>query len=70
MVGVARTGQRPYDNKATGGQLSQPVPDQVAKPPFHRGADDGSPHGLADNETRTRRGNSLPRHVRVRFTAA
>ncbi len=70
MVGVARTGQRPYDNKATGGQLSQPVADQVAKPPLHRGPDDGAPHGLADNETRTRRGNSLPCHVRVRFTAA
>lgn len=70
MVGVARTGQRPYDNKATGGQLSQPVADQVAKLALHRGPDDGTPHGLADNETRTRRGNSLPRHVRVRFTAA
>ncbi len=70
MVGVARTGQRPYDNKATGGQLSQSVADQVAKLPLHRGAHDGTPHGLADNETRTRRGNSLPRHVRVRFTAA
>ncbi len=70
MVGVARTGQRPYDNKATGGQLSQPVTDQVAKPPLHRGTDDRAPHGLADNETRTRRGNSLPCHVRVRVTAA
>lgn len=70
MVGVARTGQRTYDNKATGGQLSQPVADQVAELPLHRGPDDGAPHGLADNETRTRRGNSLPRHVRVRFTAA
>lgn len=70
MVGVARTGQRPYDNKATGGQLSQPVADQVAKLPLHRCADDRSAHGLADNETRTWWGNSLPRHVRVRFTAA
>lgn len=70
MVGVARTGQRPYDNKATGGQLSQPVADQVAKLSLHRGTDDCAPHGLADNETRTRRGNSLPRHVRVRITAA
>ncbi|BFP53826.1 hypothetical protein SCMC78_36330 [Streptomyces sp. CMC78] len=70
MVGVARTGQRPYDNKATGGQLSQPVADQVTKLPLHRGTHDGAPHGLADDETRTWRGKSLPRHVRVRFTAA
>lgn len=70
MVGVARTGQRPYDNKATGGQQSQPVADQVAEFPLHRGTDDGAPHGFADDETRTWWGNSLPRHVRVRFTAA
>ncbi len=70
MVGVARTGQRPYDNKATGGQLRQPVTDQVAKLALHRGTDDRATHGFADNETRTRRGKSLPRHVRVRFTAA
>lgn len=70
MVGVARTGQRPYDNKATGGQLRQPIADQVAKLALHRGTDNRATHGLADNETRTRRGKSLPRHVRVRFTAA
>lgn len=70
MVGVARTGQRSYDNKATGGQLRQPVADQMAKLPLHRGADDRASHCFADNETRTRRGESLPRHVRVRFTAA
>jgi hypothetical protein len=70
MVGVTRTGQRSYDNKATGGQLRQPVADQMAELPLHRGADDRAPHGFADDETRTRRGNTLPRHVRVRFTAA
>ncbi|GAA2958034.1 hypothetical protein GCM10010518_50670 [Kitasatospora cinereorecta] len=53
MVGVARSGQRSYDNKATGGQLSQPVTDQMAKPALHRGADDRSAHCFADNETRT-----------------
>ncbi len=70
MVGVARTGQRSYDNKATGGQQCEPVADQMAKPPLHRRADDRATHRFADNETRTRRGNSLPRHVRVHFTAA
>lgn len=70
MVGVARTGQRSYDNKATGGQQCEPVADQMAKLPLHRGADDRASHRFADNETRTRRGESLPRHVRVRFTAA
>jgi len=53
MVGVARTGQRSYDNKATGGQLRQPVADQMAKLPLHRGADDRASHCFADNETRT-----------------
>lgn len=70
MGGVARTGQRSYDNKATGGQLLESVADQMAKLPLDRGAHDRAPHRFADDETRTRRGNSLPRHVRVRFTAA
>jgi hypothetical protein len=70
MVGVARTGQRSYDNKATGGQQSEPLTDQVAKPALHRGANDGPAHGFADNETRTRRGDTLPSHVRVRCIAA
>ncbi|GAA2966109.1 hypothetical protein GCM10020227_37350 [Streptomyces flavovirens] len=70
MVGIARSRQRSYDNKATGGQQSQPVTHQMAKPALHRGADDRSTHCLADNETRTWRGKALPRHVRVRSTAA
>ena len=70
MVGVTRSGQRSYDNKATVGQLSQPITDQMAKLALHRGANDRSTHCLADNETRTWRGNTLPCHVRVRNTAA
>ncbi|GHA98246.1 hypothetical protein GCM10010392_26120 [Streptomyces clavifer] len=53
MVGGTRSGQRSYDNKATGGQLSQPVADQMAKPALHRGTDDRATHCFADNETRT-----------------
>lgn len=70
MVGVARTGQRAYDDQATGGQQGQSLSDQMAKPSLHRCADDRTTHSFADNETRTRRGSSLPSHVRVRFTAA
>lgn len=70
MVGVARTGQRSYDNQATGGQQGQPFSDQVAKLALHRCADDRTTHCFADNETRTRRGNGLPSHVRVGCTAA
>jgi hypothetical protein len=70
MVGVARTGQRSYDNQATGGQQGKPFADQVAKLPLHRCAHNRSTYSFADNETRTRRGNILPSHVRVRCTAA
>ena len=70
MVGVARSGQRSYDNQATGGQQGQSFADQMAKPALHRCAYDRSTHGFADNETRTRRGSTLPSHVRVRCTAA
>ncbi|GGZ04374.1 hypothetical protein GCM10010327_38570 [Streptomyces nitrosporeus] len=70
MVGATRSGQRAYDNKATGGQPGEPLADQMAKPALHRGADDRSPHCLADDETRTWWGKTLPRHVRVRGTAA
>lgn len=70
MVGVTRTGQRAYDNQATGGQQGKPFADQMAKPSLHRCADDRATHCFADNETRTRRGSSLPSHVRVRCTAA
>lgn len=70
MAGVARSGQRSYDNQATGGQQGESFSDQVAKPALHRCADDRTTHGFADNETRTRRGNVLPSHVRVGCTAS
>lgn len=70
MVGVARSGQRSYDNQATGGQQGQSLADQMAKPALHRCAYNRSTHSFADNETRTRRGSVLPSHVRVRCTAA
>ena len=69
MVGVTRTGQRSYDYQATGGQQGHSVAHQVAKPALDLVAYDGSAHGLAHNETRTRRGSALPRRVRVRCTA-
>ncbi|KUO21554.1 hypothetical protein AQJ91_08885 [Streptomyces dysideae] len=69
MVGVARTGQRSYDYQATGGQLVDSVTHQMAKPALHLVAYDSTTHGLADDETRTRRGSALPRRVRVRCTA-
>ncbi len=70
MVGVTRSGQRTYDNKATGGQLWKTIADQMAKLALHRGTHDRSTHCFADNETRTWRGSTLPWHVRVRNTAA
>jgi hypothetical protein len=69
MVGITRTGQCPYDHQATGGQPAKPITHQMAKPALHQVADDRYAHGLADNETRTRRGSALPRRVRVRCTA-
>lgn len=41
----------------------------MAKPALHLGAYDRTAHGLAHDETRTRRGSALPQHVRVRGTA-
>ncbi|OKJ26620.1 hypothetical protein AMK22_30915 [Streptomyces sp. CB01580] len=70
VLGVARSGQRSYDNQATGGQQGQSFADQMAKPALHCCAHDRSAHGFADNETRTWRGSILPSHVRVRGTAA
>ncbi|GAA0902236.1 hypothetical protein GCM10009549_03940 [Streptomyces thermoalcalitolerans] len=70
MVGVTRTRQRSHDYQATGGQQSDPVAHQMAKPALDRVADDRTPHGLAHDETRTRRRSALPRRVRVRGTAA
>lgn len=70
MAGVTRSGQRSHHNQATGGQQGEPFSDQVTKLALHRSAYDRTTHGLADNETRTRRGNVLPSHVRVGCTAA
>jgi hypothetical protein len=69
MVGVARTGQRSYDYQATGGQLGHSVPHQMTQPALDLVAYDRSAHGFAHDETRTRRGSTLPRRVRVRGTA-
>lgn len=69
MVGVARTGQRSYDNQATGGQPGQPIAYEVAELPLHPRPDDSSAHGFAYDETRPRRGIALPRRVRARSTA-
>lgn len=69
MVGVTRTGQRSYDYQATGGQQVDPVAHQMAKPALHLVAHHRAAHGLAHDETRTRRGSALPRRVRVRCTA-
>lgn len=70
MVGVARTGQRSYDNQATGGQPGQPIAYEMAQFPLHPRPYDGSADGFAYDETRPRRGSTLPRRVRARRTAA
>ncbi|ALV50907.1 hypothetical protein ASR50_16795 [Streptomyces sp. 4F] len=69
VVGVARGGQRSYHYQATGGQLVDSLAHQMAKPPLHLVAHHCSAHGLAHDETRTRRGSALPRRMRVRCTA-
>jgi hypothetical protein len=66
MIGVARSGQRPYDHQATGGQLRQAVAYQVPQSPLHLVPYDRATHSLAHDETRTRQGSALPRRVRVR----
>ncbi|KOU32817.1 hypothetical protein ADK52_00780 [Streptomyces sp. WM6372] len=68
-TGVTRSGQRPHHHQATGGQLGEPLADKMAQTALHPVTDDGTTHGLADDETRTRRGIDLPRLVRVRCTA-
>ncbi|ALV38730.1 hypothetical protein AS200_23455 [Streptomyces sp. CdTB01] len=70
MVGIARAGQRSYDYQATGGQESHPVAHQMTQSALDLVAYDRTAHGLAHDETRTRRGSALPRRVRVRGTAA
>lgn len=69
MVCVTRFGQRSYDYQATGGKEGDSFPHQVTQSALHFVADDGAAHGLADDETRTRRGSTLLRRVRVRGTA-
>jgi hypothetical protein len=70
VVGVTRSGQRSYDYQATGGELSDSIAHQMAKPALHLVAHDRTAHRLAHDETRTRRGSALPRRVRVRGTAS
>ncbi|KUN81870.1 hypothetical protein AQJ64_21700 [Streptomyces griseoruber] len=70
MVGVARTGQRPYHYQATGGQQNDSVAHQMTQSALDLVAYDRPAHGLAHDETRTRRGSALPRRVRVRGTAS
>jgi hypothetical protein len=69
VVSVARTGQRSYDYQATGGQQGDSLAHQMAKPALYLVAHDGTTHGLAHDETRTRRGSVPPRRMRVRDTA-
>ncbi|GEC10526.1 hypothetical protein SSP24_81810 [Streptomyces spinoverrucosus] len=69
MVGVARAGQRSYDYQATGGQQVDPVTHQMTQSALHCVTHHRTAHGLAHDETRTRRGSALPRRVRVRGTA-
>jgi hypothetical protein len=70
VVGLARTGQGSYDYQATGGHEVDPVAHQMAKPALHLVPDDRAAHCFAHDETRTRRGSTLPGRVRVRDTAA
>ncbi|BBC94854.1 hypothetical protein SRO_3678 [Streptomyces rochei] len=69
MVGVARPGQRSYHYQATGGKECDSVTHQMTQSALHFVAHDRATHGLADDETRTRRRSALPRRVRVRGTA-
>lgn len=69
MVGVARSGQRSYDYQATGGEQGDSLTHQMAQSALHCVAHNGTTHGLAHDETRTRQGSALPRRVRVRGTA-
>ncbi|GHI06421.1 hypothetical protein Scel_47420 [Streptomyces cellostaticus] len=69
MVCVARSGQRSYDYQATGRKQGDSVTHQMAQSALHFVSHDCSTHGLAHDETRTRRGSALPRRVRVRGTA-
>ena len=65
MTRLTRTGQGPYDHKATCGKMIETVPHEMAQSALHKVADDGTADRLADDETRTRGGNLSPRSVRV-----
>src|SRR4051812_41822508 len=65
MVCVTRTGQRSYDYQATGGQHGQTFANKVTKATLDHVPGDSASDSLADNETRTRRGGTSPRRVRV-----
>lgn len=49
--------------------MIETVPHEMAQSALHQVADDGTADRLADDETRTRRGSTLPRCVRVRVFA-
>ncbi|KIE24299.1 hypothetical protein LK08_25355 [Streptomyces sp. MUSC 125] len=70
VVRVARSGQRSYDYQATGRKQGDSVTHQMTQSALHFVAYHRTTHGLAHDETRTRRGSALPRRVRVRGTAA
>ncbi|KUJ67976.1 hypothetical protein ACZ90_23745 [Streptomyces albus subsp. albus] len=67
---LARAGQRPYDHQATRGQPVEAVAYQMAQPPLDQIADHRTTDRLAHDETRTHRESTLPRCVRVRYSAA
>ncbi|GAA1894007.1 hypothetical protein GCM10009753_23580 [Streptantibioticus ferralitis] len=66
MIRGAGAGQCPYNHQATWGQLGQSFANEVSKAALHAVPFDGTAHGLAHDETRTRRGSTPPRSVRVR----
>ncbi len=69
VIGFARARQGSHHHQATGGQRFEPVTHEVAQPAFDTVADHRAAHRLAHDETRTCRGDSSPRRVRVRFGA-
>lgn len=70
MGRITRTGQRSYDNQATGGKYGQAFADKMPKLALHPRPDDGTTDGFAHDETRTYREGTPPRRVRVKSTVA
>lgn len=70
MGRLTRTGQRSYDNQATGGKYGQAFADKMAKLALHARPDDRAPDRFAHDETRTHREGTPPRCVRVKLTVA